>query len=83
MMRRQHWVCTQQILGRVLSRCGACDSMSLCETLARVVFSHVSIGTSEASISALIVFLPFALCFLEHGLPVAMQNILAARCSFP
>lgn len=37
----------------------------------------------EASISALILFLPFALCFLEHGLPVAMQNILAVSYSFP
>lgn len=57
--------------------------MSLYETLTWLVFSHVLIVSSEASISALILFPPFARCFLERGLPVAMQNILALSYCFP
>lgn len=90
MMRREHWALysaatTQQCTtpDKVQTCCRICDLMSLYETLTWLVFSHVLIVSSEASISALILFSPFAGCFLEHGLPVAMQNILALSYCFP
>lgn len=71
---------TQQLPAKVQTCCRIWDQLfnfSVWDFDLTVVQPDLDSEFREAWISSLILFPPFAVSFLEHGLPVDMQNIIA------